>query len=281
MKLPTVYITPVGEVPVAMGGSAKIWKAKMCTQNGPCIPVAIKIFLLPRTEIENTIKRFNHEVNCCLRLLLPGHPHITPLFGIQNHPTIPQLIFPWYSNGSIFEYLNNHPTVDPLPLILEVASGIQFMHDRGIVHGDLKGANIMIDDTGHARIIDFGLSRILSDTQGEDIYHPSGISVYWCAPELLIEGALRTKSSDIYAFGSTILELLTGSHPYVSLSTAYSRHVAVYTGASPREYAGPLRGDVREPARVWRLLEQCWDKTERRPKIGDVRRVLEGWGSIL
>ncbi|KAF8526297.1 kinase-like domain-containing protein [Hysterangium stoloniferum] len=264
-----------------MGGSANIWKAKMCTQDGPCIPVAMKIFLLPRTEIENTIKRFNHEVNCCLRLLL-GHPHITPLFGIQNYPTAPQLIFPWYSNGSISEYFNNHPTVDPLPLILEVASGIQFMHDRGIVHGDLKSANIMIDDTGHARIIDFGLSRILSDTQDEDTYHPSGTSLCWCAPELLIEGALRTKSSDIYAFGSTILELLTGSPPFASLpATPYGRHAAVCIGANPRDFAGPMRGDVCEPARVWRLLECCWDETERRPKIEDVRRVLEGWGSIL
>ncbi|KAF8526299.1 kinase-like domain-containing protein [Hysterangium stoloniferum] len=226
------------------------------------------------------IQRFNHEVNCCLRLL-PGHPHIAPLLGKQNHPTAPRLIFPWYSNGSISHYLNNHPTVDLLTLILEVASGIQFMHDRGIVHGDLKSANIMIDDAGHARIIDFGLSRILSDTQGEDIYHPSGTSLWWSAPELLIEGAVCTKSSDIYAFGSTILEVLTGSPPYASLPTAYGRYAAVCIGVSPREFAGPLRGDICEPIRVWRLLEWCWDEKERRPEIGDVRRVLEGWGSVL
>jgi len=278
-KLPTLYIN-VGEAPVSMGGSADIWKAKICTQDSPGIPVALKIFHLSRTEMENTMKRFNHEIKCCLSLL-PGHSHITPLFGKQNHSSAPRLVFPWYSNGCISEYLSKQPTVDPLTLILEVASGIQFMHDRGIVHGDLKSANIMIDDDCHARIIDFGLSRILSETQGEGTYHPSGTSLCWCAPELLIEGALRTKSSDIYAFGSTILELLTGSHPYASLPTACLLYAAVCSGVSPREFAGPLRSDIREPARVWRLLEQCWDETERRPEIGDVRRVLEGWGSIL
>ncbi|KAF8526292.1 kinase-like domain-containing protein [Hysterangium stoloniferum] len=241
---------------VGIGGSADIRKAEVFTGDSPPIFAALKIFHLPHTDKE-TVKK--------------------------DHPTAPRIMFPWYDNGSIAQYLSDHPSIDPLALLLEVASGIEFMHRHDMVHGDLKCANIMIDDAGHARIIDFGLSRILSDVHGEgEEYYPSGTSLCWCAPELLVEGALRTKSSDIFAFGSTILELLTRSRPYASAHyNPLGLHVAIRDGARPREFAGALRSDVCEPKKVWSLLERCWDVADERPTIEEVICTLQGWESIL
>ena len=120
------------------------------------------------------------------------------------------------------------------------------MHDMGIVHGDIKGvsvamphalprfplsslsdssstprvpqANVMIDDHGNPRLIDFGLSHSIDmHVDGDLDVNPSGgFSVRWCAPELLKPGAMSTPSSDVYAFASMVLEVCLDIHETVS-----------------------------------------------------------------
>ena len=93
----------------------------------------------------------------------------------------------------------------------------------GMVHGDLKAvgpsfsvtnhafmecvqANVMIDDEGHVKLIDFGLSRFIDSEEG--LTTATGFSARWCAPELFIsESGRTTKASDVYAFASTGLEV--------------------------------------------------------------------------
>jgi serine/threonine protein kinase len=107
-----------------------------------------------------------------------------------------------------------------------VVAGIEHMHDKGVVHGDLKGvspgygganhaltestqANVMIDDSGHAKLIDFGLSRLIDSEDG--LAASTVSSIRWCAPELLRSDTRTTKSSDVYAFASTALEVSSSS----------------------------------------------------------------------
>ena len=135
-------------------------------------------------------------------------------------------------------------------------------------------ANILVDQTRHARLADFGLITILSDPTTSN-FHARGGSLRWMSPELFdpeIESC-QTKHSDCYAFGMVIYEVLSG-------------HVPFYEYPDLAVYALVFRGDRPEKLRgiegiwftddIWKLLERCWlPEPQNRPRIEDVLQHLE------
>lgn len=101
-------------------------------------------------------------------------------------------------------------------MLIETAEGLAYLHNRdpSIIHGDLKGANVLISDSGTAVLADFGLSRI-SHEMTNSILHGAG-SPRWMAPELMrvddtVVEPLRTIQSDVYGYGHIILEVSRSS----------------------------------------------------------------------
>ena len=142
-------------------------------------------------------------------------------------------------------------------------------------------ANILIDETGHARLADFGLLAIISDATGPASSSPSahGGTFRWMSPELFyprdfgLEDSRRTKCSDCYALGMVIYEVLSGQVPFHRFG---SFAVVAMVGRGER----PERPDGAEGRwftdAVWRGLERCWaPKRDDRPSIEDVLRSLE------
>ena len=94
--------------------------------------------------------------------------------------------------------------------IQEAAAGIAYLHRSGIVHGDIKGANILVSDDVHSLLCDFGLAR---EQQNNTSTEMQGIgTVRWQSPELLRSGAGKTFKSDIWAFAMTIYEVRLVHH---------------------------------------------------------------------
>ena len=175
----------------------------------------------------------------------------------------------------------------------DVANGLAYIHDQGMIHGDIKGvrtvnpvgsfsltaficqANILVDQTCHARLADFGLLTILSDSTTSGSQAMGG-TVRWMSPELFdpeIPNCRRTKHSDCYAFGMVIYEVL-------------SQHKPFYKYMEPIVYGMLSRGDRPERPEgaggiwftddVWEVLERCWQaEPKNRPSIKDVLRCLE------
>jgi len=134
------------------------------------------------------------------------------------------------------------------------------MHNQEIIHGDLKGANILIDQGGHACLADFGLTTVISDPTYATLptSKKNGGSIPWMSPELLyperynLEDSQPTKGSDHYALGMVIFEVLSGHRPYAG-NQQYIVIRKVIEGTHPEKPQGPWFTDD-----LWGTLEQCW-----------------------
>ncbi|KZT27470.1 kinase-like protein [Neolentinus lepideus HHB14362 ss-1] len=151
------------------------------------------------------------------------HDNILPFLGIDCDSITSMfcMVSPWMKNGTIINFLHRKGAENVDILLLEIARGLRYLHGEDIVHGDLRGGNIFIDDGGHVRLADFGLTRLADQTRSSTTTSPKSGSTRWMAPELHFYWMSspqavfqRTFSSDIYAYGCVCIELFTGEPPF-------------------------------------------------------------------
>ena len=139
-------------------------------------------------------------------------------------------------------------------------------------------ANILIDQTGHARLADFGLLTIIRDPTNllTSTTYTQGGSARWMSPELIdpqqfgLQHSRPTESSDCYAFGMVIYETISGNMPFHE-DQDLTVFVKVLQGKRP-----PRGGKFGKD--LWGMLERCWEsQPSNRPSIGDVLRCLEAY----
>ncbi|KDQ07856.1 hypothetical protein BOTBODRAFT_95678, partial [Botryobasidium botryosum FD-172 SS1] len=157
------------------------------------------------------------------------HPNVLPFLGVCTLDSVPYLISPWMENGHALDYVKEHPNADPLRLLVEIANGVNYLHTfkpKPVIHGDLRGPNILISLSGNARIADFGLSELKVDAYDTNYSTPFVVAGHprWKAPELVRAengaDARRNTTTDVFAFGRVMLELFTGKIPFSDLDEA-------------------------------------------------------------
>ncbi|KAJ7838389.1 kinase-like domain-containing protein, partial [Mycena olivaceomarginata] len=208
------------------------------------------------------------------------HRHLVPFIGLCEDIALapaPVLISPFYKFGNIATYLKKNPSADRIELIREVASGLSFLHDRYIVHGDVKPVrNVLVDKHGAACICDFGLSKVIN-CAGFSTSRRAGRLLYM-APELLAnEGLLptTTKESDVYSFGLVVLEILT-SQALKHRSTSHLVTSTVFENIRPKRADYDMKNISNS---LWELLDRCWTpQPELRSKIHEVLRSIQRLG---
>ncbi|KNZ79913.1 putative serine/threonine-protein kinase [Termitomyces sp. J132] len=208
------------------------------------------------------------------------------MFGLYRFQERPCIVAPWLENGNINKYLKHHSEAPRLPLVVGVARGLCYLHSRGIVHGDLKGSNVLVDDQGMARVADFGISSI-SDPQILTLTSHSGFAsnggtVRWQAPELITMhddmAVSNNKPSDIYAWACVCYEIFTGRIPldHLANDAAVVYHVA-FKGTRPSRpsNSSPSWTSWGLTTEIWSIMEDCWkaEPTDR-PTISSVLRRL-------
>jgi len=158
----------------------------------------------------------------------------------------------------------------------QAARGLSYLHECHLIHGDVKGANILVDVDGAIRICDFGLIT-LSETQ---IFASAGTSLNqkgtlrWMAPELFTPRGKRRKSSDVYAFGMTIVEVYTRRAPFSAEGLSDMQVMrAACDGQRPERPVAPNK-EVTD--RLWSLVCCCWDHAaSARPSMSQVVDELD------
>ncbi|KAK1221567.1 Rho guanine nucleotide exchange factor [Marasmius sp. AFHP31] len=176
--------------------------------------------------------------------------------------------------GDLHHYLKETPrdAVDHLSLAYDIAAGLAYLHSKEIVHGDLKGVNVLIKVDGSASIGDFGLSRIAESHTTRftaSTSRPKG-TMRWISPELLDpeSTSMTSKSSDIYAYGCVCYEIFAGNVPFHNLM--HDAAVILAVVVKKQHPDRPL--NVPELTNsTWEIMVSCWQHDQRlRPSAADV-----------
>jgi len=240
--------------------------------------VAIKALKGP--EDPGKRARLLREINV---LSSTHHPNIAPILGLSydfDRPGVPCIIMPYYQHGNIMDYLRKQPNVSKVALVTQVASALKYLHDQGIIHGDIKGSNVLIDDNGEAKLADFGLSRILQTSAGTlkmaqistwDDFNPATTDSWrWKAPEQMEAAISLSCAADVWGFAMTVMQVWTGSAPFSYIRGDASVIHHVMSGGRPKRYSCKQITDE-----VWGVLEKCWDtEPSRRLSMASLTRFF-------
>ncbi|KAF8163093.1 TKL/TKL-ccin protein kinase [Crassisporium funariophilum] len=256
VKIMDGEVTKIGELAVAGGTYSDIWVGMWFEEE----KVALKALRNIRASDPRAKKRFENEIKLWADLkndqILPFYGIVTDL-GQHIH-----MVSPWQNNGNVLDYVKAHPSADRLRLILGAAKGLEYLHARKIIHGNMKCANILVSRKGVACICDFGMSKLIEEVteKSASATLTTGGSARWLAPEL-IEGkvASPTMEADVYSYAMAILELLTGKHPFADYKRdAQVIHGIVVLKKTPSRPNGAVCPWLSDE--LWSLMQKCWLK---------------------
>lgn len=150
-----------------------------------------------------------------------NHENIVRYYGLSDDGTCLNIFLEYIPGGLVQTMLQLYgPFEEPLirSFVRQVVVGLSYLHGMDIVHRDIKGANILIDIKGVAKISDFGILKKVSNDPGKQAKRAllQGL-VYWMAPEVVKQTAY-TKKADIWSVGCLIVEMFTGRHPFPNFS---------------------------------------------------------------
>ncbi|CAE6421606.1 unnamed protein product [Rhizoctonia solani] len=174
-------------------------------------------------------------------------------------------------------FLARNPDADRCQLSTQICEGVAYLHSIGIAHGDLKGDNVFVSDSGSALIADLGSADVEGRTVDFTLFmNRCGYTTRWAAPELIKYGVFRCKEADIYALGMTILQTLTGEVPF-----KYKRqdHMVIMAVIGKREFPkrplAQIPVDSEHGDKLWDLLCWCWSpELENRPNADQVVKEM-------
>ncbi|KAL5497896.1 hypothetical protein ACEPAH_2827 [Sanghuangporus vaninii] len=204
-----------GEHPFGCGSFGDVYKGQIGNQR-----VAVKVC---RFFWEPAMKDERYREICREAFIWKPleHPNVLPFLGIctDDFPSI-GLVSPFMDNGNMLNYIKRKPDIDKLEIVAQICSGLAYLHTRKpeVVHGDLKCANILVDDAGRPQIADFGLAQATNIASATASTRSKG-TLRWQAPELVYpgiyggDGRVNTKT-DMYAFGMICLEIFKEDIPF-------------------------------------------------------------------
>ncbi len=258
---------------VGAGGNAEVFKARW---RGT--PVAVK--RLSSTDGGGgSLQEVRHEIAVMAHM---HHPRVAQFLGSYTKSQPWLILFEFLKGGSVAAVLSKRKN-DPLPLkiagrwSLDVAQGLRYLHEHKplpVVHRDLKPHNLLIDGSGHVKISDFGLAKVLDllKSTGDERHHLAETSSYrYMAPEVFRREKLSDKV-DIYAFAMIMSQFFStnpAEGPLANFAPVAAAEAAATRNARP-SLSPKLPQELRD------LIEACWAADPKnRPTAEHCCKVLE------
>jgi serine/threonine protein kinase len=201
----------IGEL--GQGAMGLVYKAK-----DPLIdrPLAIKTISLNLAIEDDKVEyeaRFYQEAKAAGRL---SHPNIVTIYDVGKNGDVAYIAMEFLQGRELRDVLNEYPLLpidQVLDIVVQVAQGLAYAHEHGIVHRDVKPANIMVVRDGHVKITDFGIARMASASVRTQTGMVLGSPKYMSPEQVL--GKSIDQRSDIFSLGVMLYEMLTGQQPFV------------------------------------------------------------------
>lgn len=194
-----------------------------------------------------------------------NHKNIARLLGVasgfgDSAKSISMVSF-WFANGTLTTFLaSQHDTISDrqqLELLQGIADGLLYLHTSEVVHGNLSGNNVLIDNQGKACLTNFGLSTVCGGFVQSAIYIGYPGAIRWAAPEFFIgDGQHSTFESDIYSFGCIMLQVLSGEIPWSEVKTEHLICKKLADWKTPRQPSSISQ-------KHWTFIRRCWSPSPR------------------
>lgn len=296
----TIRVQRKGDHYIKMGEYADLWLGIMDKST----EVAVKVLRGGSSTNPQFLEKLNDRLyREALVWRQVSHPNVSGFHGfVKGWGYMLGLVLPLYQN-SVVDFVASNPNQDRKPdvrleMVRQIAEGLAYLHSKDLVHGDIRGANILMDTQGQPIICDCGLAFIIEPAEFTSV--KTAGACRWTAPELMSPSeateedlnALFTKASDIYAFAMLIMEIFTGKIPFSNKKNDSSVIFAVLDGGRPE-----IPSSIADIPALKDLVQLCWDKDPKMrptsravadriseiqgvpaPEAGTSRSWLSGWG---
>ena len=248
---------------IASGGMGEVWRAHDETLDRD---VAVKVLLPDSAQDEGFVERFRSEARLSSQL---SHPNVGTVHDFGEHDDQAFLVMelmPGEPLSTIISERAPMPQAEVTEILYQTALALQAAHDAGVVHRDVKPANIVVDPQGYAKLTDFGIARALGEASltqtGEVLGTP-----HYLAPEQA-KGAQAGPLSDVYALAVVGYEMITGQRPFSgdSMVATALAHVS--------QPAPQLSDDVDEPLRTTVMAALAKDPAQRPQSAAEFAQAL-------
>lgn len=212
------------------------------------------------------LERFRQEMTTVASL---QHPHILPIYTYGEHQGLPYLVMPYISNGSLADALKQEAQMTMPRLIRyleQMAMALDYAHERGVIHYDLRPGNVLLTNEGNVLLADFGQVKLVAEKPTSQMHllqaGTSAGALEYMAPEQVI-GDVVDARTDLYSLGVILYQMVTGKTPFQGAVPKQTAMLIVQAPpASPRGVR-PELPDAAEQVLLHALAKRPQDRYTR------------------
>lgn len=248
--------------PLGLGGMARVYLGR---QEHLDRVVAIKVLPSQYALDPGFVERFQTEARAMASL---RHPHIVTVHDAGEHLGRLYIVMEYLAGGALSDRMTQPLSdLEIARVIDQVASALSYAHERGIIHCDVKPANVLLDTDGRAVLSDFGVARMMASMRGASgrglaVGTPAYMSPEQCA------GSPLDQRSDIYALGVVLYALLVGHPPFRGESFEQFAHAHLYEPAPPPAQLNPHISPAVQAVVLKALAKDPADRFQRASELG-------------
>jgi serine/threonine protein kinase len=233
--------------------------------------VAVKVMLKSLGTDPKFLATFKREAQAIAKL---NHPNIAQIYSFGQTKGQPYIVMELVSGKRLDKMIDENHRLDPcyvMKIGLQIAEGLNAADEAGLIHGDIKPENILVDEKGRAKLVDFGIATVAHSSQQEGIWG----TPYYIAPEKVKRQKVDSRA-DIYSLGGTLYHAITGIPPFEGKTPVEVVKARLEHPPTPIRKIAPMVDECSEQI-VLRMLEQ--NPMKRYPTyaslLSDMRKQIE------